>query len=67
METATDSSPALADALAELERLRARVAELEAAAALHYGTMGVAEPRSETISFTWNVPPNAPGHEEDQP
>jgi hypothetical protein len=59
METATDSSQRLADALAEIDRLRARILELEAALMLRNGTLGTPQ-RSETISFEWNVPPSTP-------
>jgi hypothetical protein len=59
METEPDSNQRLADALAEIERLRARIVELEAAAALRHGSFR--EPQqSETISFEWNVPPSTP-------
>lgn len=46
----------------EVERLRARIAELEAAEALRHGSMSKPA-QSETISFTWSVPPNTPGNE----
>lgn len=48
----------------EIERLRARIAELEAAEALRHGSMGKpAQSETISISFTWNLPPNTPGNE----
>ena len=74
----TDSSQQLAEALAEIERLRQREAELEQALsayeaiqAMRRGTLAEAGERwrqhQEAASFTWGVPPNAPGHEETKP
>jgi hypothetical protein len=59
MPQSIDQTKRLADALAEIERLRARILELEAALMLRNGTLGVPQ-RSETISFEWNVPPSTP-------
>ena len=57
----------LVEAMAEIERLRARVAELEAAigaaAALSYGTMGTLTPDGPT-TITHGHPPSAPPHDE---
>jgi hypothetical protein len=45
----------------EIERLRARVLELEAAAAMQRGTVTVQKQDDGGIRFTWNVPPSTPG------
>jgi len=49
---------------ADNERLRARVAELEAAAAIQRGTlqMQTMQTTDGGTRFTWNVPPSAPPH-----
>ena len=58
----------LAEMAAEIERLRARVAEFEAAisaaAALSFGTMGTLQQPTpdEPATITHNVPPSAPPH-----
>ena len=53
------STDRLAEMAAEIERLRARVAELEAIVTVGHGTMGTLEP-DEPATITHNVPPNAP-------
>lgn len=53
-----------AEALAEIKRLRARVTELEAAIAVFVGTVANPPPPDEPASFTGNLPPNAPPHNE---
>jgi hypothetical protein len=56
------SDERLADALAEIERLRARIIELEAAAAMRRGTLEMQRQQRDDggIRFTWNVPPSTP-------
>jgi hypothetical protein len=55
--------PSLAEAMAEIRRLRARVAELETAAAVTLGTLAQPTP-DEPARYTHNVPPSAPPHDE---
>jgi hypothetical protein len=59
-----DPIPSLAEAMAEVRRLRARVAELEAAAAIQRGTLQMQTMHTTDggTRFTWNVPPSAPPH-----
>lgn len=54
-----DSDQRLADALAEIERLRARILELEAAAAMTRGTVGTLEAPPDDFSVT-DTPPSTP-------
>ena len=55
--------PSLAEALAEIRRLRVRIMEYEAQAAVAHGTR--AKPtEDEPAAYTHNVPPNAPPHDE---
>jgi hypothetical protein len=53
-----------AEALAEIARLRGRITELEAAAAVTHGTLAKPAPDDQPTSFTGNLPPNAPPHNE---
>jgi len=53
-----------AEALAEIKRLRERVAELEAAAAVTRGTLAKPTPDDDQPDIVHNVPPNAPPHNE---
>lgn len=57
------STDRLAEMAAEIERLRARVAELEATVAVGRGTMGMLMP-DETATITHGHTPNAPPHDE---
>ena len=57
------STDRLAEMAAEIERLRARVAELEAIVTVGAGTMGTLQP-DEPATITHNVPPSAPPHDE---
>jgi hypothetical protein len=51
----------LAEALAEIERLRARIVELEAAHAVTFGTLEpLPESTAQPFSIEHNVPGNAP-------
>lgn len=60
----TDDIPtSMAEAMAEIRRLRARVAELETAAAVTFGTLAQPTP-DEPATITHNVKPNAPPHDE---
>ena len=52
----------LAEALAEIERLRARILELEAGHAITHGTLAQPTP-DEPATITHNVPPSAPPHD----
>ena len=55
--------PSLAEALAEIRRLRARVAELETQAAMTFGTL--AQPEEDApASITHGHAPSAPPHNE---
>jgi CO/xanthine dehydrogenase FAD-binding subunit len=54
-----DSSARLVAALAEIERLRARVTELEAELAITHGSLTRPEP-DEPATYVHDVPPNAP-------
>ena len=57
----TDLVALLREATAEIERLRALVAELEAALAMAHGTLPrVNERAQEPFTVTHNVPGNAP-------
>jgi hypothetical protein len=49
----------LAEALGEIDRLRARIAELEATHAVTLGTLEKPT-EDEPARFTWNVPPSTP-------
>jgi hypothetical protein len=69
----SDDIPAsMAEAMAEIRRLRARILELEAAAAITFGTP---QQRANTYTFSpndlaryqHNVPPSAPPHNERPP
>ena len=55
----TDDIPSLAEAMAEIRRLRARLAELEAQAATAFGTLE-RPAEDEPATYTHDVPPNAP-------
>jgi hypothetical protein len=63
MEQASSNQPTeaerLAAALAEIERLRARILELEAAAAITHGTLSAQE-ASDDFSVIHDVAPNTP-------
>jgi hypothetical protein len=61
-----DPIPTLAQAMAEIRRLRERIAELEAAGAIQRGTlqMQTMQTTDGGTRFTWNVPPSAPPHNE---
>jgi hypothetical protein len=61
-----DPISSLAEAMAEVRRLRARVAELEAAGAIQRGTLQMQTQQRDDggARFTWNVPPSAPPHNE---
>lgn len=56
----------LDEQLAEIERLRARILELQAAHAVTLGTMQMQTQQRDDggTRFTWNVPPSAPPHNE---
>jgi hypothetical protein len=64
----SDTDTRLAEALAEIERLRARQQELEsvvasllAQVAVIRGSLAMAKPTpDEPTRFTWNVPPSTP-------
>ena len=58
----TDDTPtSLPEALAEIERLRARIIELEAAAAVTHGTLEQPTPTpDEPMTIVHDVAPNAP-------
>jgi len=54
-------SPALTLALAEIERLRARITELEAAHAVARGSLAQPTPTpDEPMTIVHDVPPSAP-------
>jgi hypothetical protein len=55
--------PSLAEAMAEIRRLRARIAELETAAAVTFGTLAQPTP-DEPARYTHDLPPSAPPHDE---
>ena len=55
--------PSLAEALTEIRRLRARVAELEGSLAVTFGTLEQPTPDWPT-TIEHNIPPNAPPHDE---
>lgn len=58
-----ESIPSLAEAMAEIRRLRARVLELEAAAATTFGTLE--RPTDDAPSvITHDHAPSAPPHDE---
>lgn len=60
----TDSTDVqLAVAIEEIERLRARILELEAAAALTHGTLAKPTP-DDPPAIVQNYPPSAPPHNE---
>lgn len=59
----TEPIPSLAEALTEIRRLRARVAELEVATAITLGTLEP-PPAEEPARYTHSVRPNAPPHDE---
>ena len=68
-----DDIPSLAEALAEIRRLRARIAVLEVEASdVHAKLLGAAvvlgtleKPQDDEPSFyTHNIPPSAPPHDE---
>jgi hypothetical protein len=58
----SDDIPSLAEAMTEVRRLRARVAELEAAGAIQRGTLQMQTlPQPDGgVRFMWNVPPSTP-------
>jgi len=59
----SDDIPSLTEAMAEIRRLRARVAELEAAAAMQRGTL--AQPSDDgPATITHGHAPSAPPHNE---
>ena len=55
----TDDIPSLAEATAEIRRLRVRIMEYEAIAAAAAGTLAQPQP-DEPATITHDVPPNAP-------
>ena len=57
------STDRLAEMAAEIERLRARIAELEAVVAVGRGTMGMLMP-DEPATISHDHPPSAPPHDE---
>lgn len=58
-----DDIPSLAEAMAEIRRLRVRIMEYEARAAATLGTLE--KPKDdEPLVFVRHVPPNAPPHDE---
>jgi hypothetical protein len=59
----SDDIPTLAEAMAEIRRLRARVAELEAAAAMQRGTLE-RPTDDEPATLTHGHAPSAPPHNE---
>jgi hypothetical protein len=69
----TEDIPSLAEALTQIRRLqaenlelRARIEELEAAAAMERGAMQqLLKLDDEQARYTHNVPPNAPPHNEE--
>jgi hypothetical protein len=56
----SDTSMTLDEALAEIERLRARLLHYEAIAATAFGTLEQSPEPDEPFSVTHNVPGNAP-------
>jgi hypothetical protein len=55
--------PSLAEAMAEIRRLRARVLDLETAAATTFGTLE--KPTDDAPArYTHDLPPSAPPHDE---
>ena len=55
----TDEIPSLAEAMAEIRRLRARIIVLEAETATAFGTLEKPA-EDEPATITHDVPPNAP-------
>ena len=55
----TDTPTSLPEALAEIERLRARILELEAEQAITHGSLAQPTP-DEPATYVHDVPPNAP-------
>ena len=55
----TDTPTSLHEARDEIERLRARVTELEAELAITHGTLAKPTP-DEPATYVHDVPPNAP-------
>jgi hypothetical protein len=55
--------PSLAEAMAEIRRLRARIAEMETAAAVTFGTLAQPTP-DEPAVITHDILPSAPPHDE---
>ena len=55
----TDTPTSLAEALPEIERLRARILELEAELAITHGSLAQPTP-DEPATYVHDVPPNAP-------
>ena len=47
-----------------VNNLRPLIVKYEAAMAAAAGSLAPRPPDVGPVSFTWNVPPNAPGHEE---
>ena len=58
------STDRLAEMAAEIERLRARVVELEALVTVGHGTMGTLQQPDEPATITHGHTPNAPPHDE---
>ena len=60
------STDRLAEMAAEIERLRARVAQLEALVTVGAGTMGTLQQPTpdEPATITHDIPPSAPPHDE---
>jgi hypothetical protein len=54
------STDRLVEQAAEIDRLRARIAELEAIVTVGHGTMGTLEQPDEPATITHDIPPNAP-------
>ena len=58
-----DDIPSLAEAMAEIRRLRARIADLEAEQAVTLGTLEKPT-EDEPLVFVRHIPPSAPPHDE---
>ena len=61
-----DDIPSLAEAMAEIRRLRARILEIEAIITVGHGTMGaLAQPTEDApAAITHGHAPSAPPHDE---
>ena len=56
--------PSLAEAMAEIRRLRARILEIEAIITVGHGTMGTLEQPDAPGTITHGHAPSAPPHDE---